>query len=87
MEGFRSLGAVGVICGRFYDKHGHPVYADIDRRILGITLAQLRQIERRIFLAAGKTNFEATLGAIRGGYVSDLIADEETGRFLLDSQD
>ncbi|MGF1909759.1 sugar-binding transcriptional regulator [Vibrio kasasachensis] len=82
MQNYRDLGAVGVICGRFYDKFGQPVVAEIDLRILGISLAQLRQVESRIFLAGGKRNYEATLGAILGGYVSDLIIDEGTADFL-----
>lgn len=82
MQNYRDLGAVGVICGRFYDKYGQPVIGEIDLRILGISLAQLRQVERRIFLAAGKRNYEATLGALLGGYVSDLIIDENTAHFL-----
>ncbi|MCE1968200.1 sugar-binding domain-containing protein, partial [Enterobacter hormaechei] len=79
---YRELGAVGVICGRFYDKEGHHITAEVDLRILGISLAQLRHIQRRIFLAAGEENFSATLGAIRGGYVSDLIIDEATANYL-----
>lgn len=81
--GNRDLGAVGVICGRFYDKEGMPVVADVDQRILGISLAQLRQIERKIFLAGGERGYDATLGALLGGYVTDLIVDEGTAEFLL----
>lgn len=82
MQIYRDLGAVGVICGRFYDKLGQPVVAEVDLRILGISLAQLRQVDRRIFLAGGERNYPATLGAILGGYVSDLIIDEGTAEFL-----
>ncbi|ROV60000.1 sugar-binding transcriptional regulator [Vibrio ponticus] len=82
MQHYRELGAVGVICGRFYDKLGQPVVAEIDLRILGISLAQLRQVEKRIFLAGGERNYDATLGAILGGYVSDLIIDEGTAEYL-----
>lgn len=83
MQTYRDLGAVGVICGRFYDKFGNPVVAELDLRILGISLAQLRQIDRRIFIAGGEQNYPATLGAILGGYVSDLIITEDTAEFLL----
>jgi len=82
MQTYRDLGAVGVICGRFYDKDGNHIPAEVDLRILGISLAQLRNIKRRIFLAVGEENFMATLGAIRGGYVSDLIIDEATAYYL-----
>ncbi len=81
MQTYRDLGAVGVICGRFYDKEGMPVVADVDQRILGISLAQLRQIERKIFLAGGERGYDATLGALLGGYVTDLIVDEGTAEF------
>lgn len=84
MQAYCDLGAVGVICGRFYDKDGNPLIADMDLRILGISLAQLRRVKRRIFLAGGEPNFAATLGAIRGGYVSDLVIDEMTAEFLID---
>ncbi|MDV7105357.1 sugar-binding transcriptional regulator [Vibrio sp. TH_r3] len=83
MDNYRKLGAVGVICGRFYDRLGQPVVSEIDLRILGINLAQLRQINHRIFVAGGQRNYDATLGAILGGYVSDLIVDEGTAEFLV----
>ena len=83
MKAYREMGAVGVICGRFYDKYGNPVVIEVDQRILGISLAQLRQVDSRILIAGGERNFEATLGAILGGYVSDLLIDEMTAEFLL----
>lgn len=83
MAEYRNMGAVGVICGRFYNSEGRPVYAPVDEQILGIELSQLRKIKRRIFLAGGADNFTATLGAIKGGYVSDLIIDESNAKFLL----
>ncbi|MBL4828726.1 MAG: sugar-binding transcriptional regulator [Aliivibrio sp.] len=83
MNHYRELGAVGVICGRFYDINGNPVVSEVDLRILGISLAQLRLIKQRIFMACGEYNYEATYGAIIGGFVSDLIIDEATADFLL----
>ncbi|MGF1761194.1 sugar-binding transcriptional regulator [Photobacterium sagamiensis] len=83
MEAYRELGAVGVICGRFYDKEGQPVLGQLDPRVLGISLAQLRHITQRIFIAGGENNYEATRGAILGGYVSDLIIDEGTAEYLM----
>jgi DNA-binding transcriptional regulator LsrR (DeoR family) len=83
MQAYRDSGAVGVICGRFYDKNGMPIVTEVDQRILGISLAQLRLIERKIFLAGGERGYAATLGALLGGYVTDLIVDEGTAEFLL----
>ena len=65
------------------NKKEMQTYRDLDQRILGISLAQLRQIERKIFLAGGERGYDATLGALLGGYVTDLIVDEGTAEFLL----
>ncbi|WP_102866770.1 sugar-binding transcriptional regulator [Pseudovibrio exalbescens] len=87
MEKYRQLGAVGVICGRFLDAEGRPVITELDLRVLGVNLAQLRQMPNRIMIGGGPTNHEAVLAAIRGGFVSDLITDHDTARFLLDTAD
>ncbi|HCT8171394.1 TPA: sugar-binding transcriptional regulator [Proteus mirabilis] len=84
MAQYRDLGAVGVICGRFYDAQGNPLLSDIDLRIMGISLAQLRQIPQRIFIAGGVENVTATIGAIKGGYATDIVIDEVTALALLE---
>lgn len=84
MAQYRDLGAVGVICGRFYDAQGNPLLSDIDLRIMGISLAQLRQIPQRIFIAGGVENVAATIGAIKGGYATDIVIDEVTALALLE---
>ncbi|WP_368938522.1 sugar-binding transcriptional regulator [Morganella morganii] len=83
MTDFRRKGAVGVICGRFYDQAGEPLDTHTDARILGIRLPQLRNIARRIFIATGEQNIAATRGALYGGYVSDLIVDPLIAAHLL----
>ena len=83
MTDFRRKGAVGVICGRFYDQEGEPLDTHTDARILGIRLPQLRNIARRIFIPTGEQNIAATRGALRGGYVSDLIVDPLIAAHLL----
>ena len=39
----RRAGAVGDICLRFFDADGGRVESDVDRRVIGVTLEQLRQ--------------------------------------------
>ena len=36
-------GAVGVIAGRFYDAAGRPVVGDLDNRLIGLTLEEIRR--------------------------------------------
>ncbi|OAT37404.1 sugar-binding transcriptional regulator [Proteus myxofaciens] len=80
---YRDLGAVGEICGRFYDIKGNPLVSDIDLRVMGISLAQLRLIPQRLLLAGGIENIHATIGAIKGGYATDIVIDEVTASNLL----
>jgi DNA-binding transcriptional regulator LsrR (DeoR family) len=81
-----AKGAVGVICGRFFDRSGAPVIGSMDHRMIGITLEELRHVPVRIAVAGGPEKTEAILGAIRGGYITDLVTDETTGRDLLDAR-
>ena len=49
--------------------------ADWYNRRLSIDLAQLRNIDNVIALAAGKEKNQAVIGALRGRYVNTLIID------------
>jgi DNA-binding transcriptional regulator LsrR (DeoR family) len=81
-----SKGAVGVICGRFFDRSGNPVLGSADHRMIGLTLDELRRIPCRIAVAGGPEKTEAMLGALRGHYITELVTDEATARNLLEAR-
>jgi DNA-binding transcriptional regulator LsrR (DeoR family) len=83
----RELGAVGDVCFRFFDADGKPVRSTLDQRLIGITLAELVKIPRRIGVAGGDRKFSAIRGALRGGWVNVLITDLELARRLVDDTD
>jgi DNA-binding transcriptional regulator LsrR (DeoR family) len=76
-------GAVGDICLRFYDAQGARVASDVDRRVIGVTLEQLRDVERCVGVAGGERKYEAIRGALRGRWVNVLITDHVTAERLL----
>jgi DNA-binding transcriptional regulator LsrR (DeoR family) len=76
-------GAVGDICLRFFDADGRRVESDVDQRVIGVTLEQLRQVDRCVGIAGGARKFEAIRGALRGGWVNVLITDRATAERLL----
>lgn len=76
-------GAVGEICYRFFDIEGKPCETDLEKRVLGIGLEELRSIPTRIGIAGGEHKVSAILGALRGQYVNVLVTDEITARCLL----
>jgi DNA-binding transcriptional regulator LsrR (DeoR family) len=76
-------GAVGDICLRFFDAAGQPVESGVDRRVIGVTLDQLRRADRSVGIAGGARKYEAIRGALRGGWINVLITDRTTAERLL----
>jgi DNA-binding transcriptional regulator LsrR (DeoR family) len=78
-----SCGAVGDICMRFFKLDGSPCPAG-PSGVVGIGLEQVRRIPWVIGVAGGDSKTQATLGAIRGGYIKVLVTDEATATGLLE---
>ena len=82
-EWYKKQNAVGVICGRFIDSDGNHIKGDMDDRIIGVTLEELKGLKSGILVAAGKEKRAAILATLAGGYVSHLVIDETTAKSLL----
>jgi DNA-binding transcriptional regulator LsrR (DeoR family) len=83
LQQLRELGAVGDIALRFFDAEGRAVEHEIDVRIVGLTLGQIRQIRRVIGVAGGPDKHDAVRAALRGGLIDVLVTDQESGEYLL----
>ena len=83
LEDLKQAGAVGDVCMRFYDAAGRHVKTSFDERVIGISTEQIKSTRRRIGVAGGRRKFEAIRAASRGGWISTLITDLETGQRLL----
>ncbi len=82
-ESLLERGAVGDIASGYFDREGRPVDQDLKERRLSLPLEDFKKIPNKICVAAGTEKAVILNGAIRGGYVDDLVADEELGRALL----
>jgi DNA-binding transcriptional regulator LsrR (DeoR family) len=78
-----KLGAVGDICLRFYDAQGRHVPSEVDERVIGVTLDQLRNVDRCVGIAGGPRKYEAIRGALLGRLVNVLITDHVTAERLV----
>ncbi|MDO4679772.1 MAG: sugar-binding domain-containing protein [Aerococcus sp.] len=76
--------AVGDIVSRFFDKNGQIDSPGLDDRTVGISLADLKQKERRILVATGSRKVVAFDIAVRTGHCTEAIIDEQLGQALLD---
>ncbi|HHY46782.1 MAG TPA: sugar-binding transcriptional regulator [Firmicutes bacterium] len=78
-----SAGAVGVICGQFFDLRGKRVNSPADERIIAAPLESFRHARRSIAVAGGSTKAVPLLAAIRGGYCNTVITDDKTAQEML----
>lgn len=74
--------AVGDICMRFFDIKGNSIDY-LKQEIISIPLNHLKNTPRVIAAAGGPRKARSIIGASRGGYITDLITDEDTGNEIL----
>lgn len=84
IDELRAQGAVGDICAHHYALDGHVLDIAINRRIVGISLDDLKRIPCVVGVAGGRKKAETILGALRGGYINVLITDEEAAEAVLE---
>ena len=61
--------------------------SDLDERVIGLTLAEIRQIERVVGVAGGAAKVEAIRGALKGKLVDVLVTDHLLAQRLLDGNE
>jgi DNA-binding transcriptional regulator LsrR (DeoR family) len=83
LENLFSLGAVGDIALRFFDKNGIPIQSELGERVIGITLEQLRQLPRVVGVAGGPKKRSVVHAALEGRLIDVLITDNQTAQELL----
>lgn len=79
----RGSGAVGEICGRFFDAKGRECASRWRDRVISIELDYLRKIPNVIGVAAGAERAPAVIGALRGGFLKSLLIDESGAQAVL----
>ncbi len=79
----RQDGAVGEICGRFYDESGQPCSPKLAERTLAIELETLRAKPLSIAVSGGPQKTKAIVGMLNGKFCNTLITDETTARALI----
>jgi deoxyribonucleoside regulator len=83
LQTLRSRGAVGDICGWYFDINGHICDTDMLKRTMAIPFETLRRVPLVIAVAAGVAKAEAVLGGLRTGVVKVLITDETCAQAVL----
>lgn len=79
----KQQGGIGEVIGRAYDKDGNIIHSELDNRIIGVTLEELKQIPLKIGVGYGNQKVEAIKAALKGGLIDVLITDKETAEKLV----
>ncbi|MEW6304075.1 MAG: sugar-binding domain-containing protein [Verrucomicrobiota bacterium] len=79
----KQRGAVGEVCGRFYDSEGRECESPWRDRVMSIALEQLRAVPQVAGIIAGTDRSTAIAAAIRGGLLNSLVIDEAGAAALL----
>lgn len=77
-------GAVGDLCGNFFDMDGRPVPGPFVDRVVGIRLTDLRKAPVVVGCVAGTGKVQAIVGALTGRYLNALVTDEHTAHGVLE---
>lgn len=83
VESYVARGAVGIIAGRFIDSQGQPVLGEVDERLMGIALDDLRQMSG-LLVASGLDKLPALHAALNGGFAERLVIDNILAEALLE---
>ncbi len=84
LRALQQRGAVGDINLRFFDQGGRLVSSDLNDRVIGLTLDEIRSIETVVGVAGGEEKLNAILGAVRGRLINVLVTDHITAEKLVD---
>jgi DNA-binding transcriptional regulator LsrR (DeoR family) len=83
LAGLVTDGAVGDVAGQIYTLEGKLHPCDYNQRVIGITLAELRQISTSLAVAMGPAKAKAILGGLRTGAINVLCTDDQAAREVL----
>lgn len=78
-----EAGAVGDICGNFFDIRGQLCNTSLTDRIVSIDLNDLHRHKKVVGIGGGPSKVRSVLGALNGRYLDVLITDVQTAEEVL----
>ena len=86
LSALKAQGAVGEICGRFYDENGQECQSVFRQRVISIPLSDLNKVGDVIGVTMGAERAGAIAAALRGQILKSLIIDEDGAQAILGLQ-
>ncbi|MFP7674667.1 sugar-binding transcriptional regulator [Marivita sp. S0852] len=86
MATYREKGAEGVVCARLIDADGAPVVTEVEDRMIGVTLDQMKHKDMALLIAAGRERARSARAALVGGFVTHLATSTQIAQELLEAR-
>lgn len=77
-------GVVGDLNGRFFCMEGNPIESELDERLIGLSLDEVKALPLTVGVTGGPAKYEALRAAIVGGLVKTVVIDVDNARRLLE---
>ncbi len=84
LQAYREQGAIGDMAWQIFDSQGRLYPCELNRRIIGVTLDELRAVPQTIAVAIGISKAAAILGALQTGAINVLCTDQDTARQIIE---
>ena len=84
LDDMRQNQAVGDVLGRFFNRQGQELEIDLNQRIIGLGLEELKKIPMKILVAGGKNKYEALQVALSHQFCDILVTDTASAAWLLE---
>jgi DNA-binding transcriptional regulator LsrR (DeoR family) len=79
----RGAGAIGEVCGRFFDRAGRECDTDFRDRVISVELDELRRCPEVVGVTNGPRRAPAVRAALQGRLVNSLVIDQQGAEALL----
>ena len=84
-EELRKLGAIGHMAAYFYNEKGEIIDAEINKRVIGLSLNHQKEIPYMIAVAGGESKALSIRAALKGRYMNVLITDDSAAKRILET--
>lgn len=81
---YREQGAVGDMAWQIFDSQGRLYPCELNQRIIGVTLDELRAVPQTIAVAIGISKAAAIWGALQTGAINVLCTDQDSARQIIE---
>ena len=85
MEDIKKRGAIGDVLTHFMDKEGNTIETDIETRVVALTLDEIKNIPKRVLIAAGDEKVPVMRVALEKGFFNVVITNLQGARGVLQS--